>query len=67
MPCLWRISIQAAISEESGYLAMRAMDLLEVTVGAELILNPGSEFGKEFVRDEIAAILDGSILRPNES
>jgi hypothetical protein len=37
-----------------------------IALGSELILNPGSDYGKEFTREEIAGILDGSIWRSNQ-
>lgn len=55
--------LRAVIQNEVGFLAMNALELLRITQGAELMLNPGSDYGKEFTREEIAGILDGSIWR----
>jgi SseB protein C-terminal domain len=43
------------------------LELLKITRGARLILNPGSDFGKELLPEEVESIIDGSILRPRES
>lgn len=58
--------LQAAIQEEVGYLALNALEFMKITQGAELLLNPGSDYGKAFTKDEIASILDGSIWKPTE-
>lgn len=56
--------LEAVLSEECSFLKMNALDLFELTKGADLILNPGCEFGKELPSDEVAAILDGTIFGP---
>lgn len=38
-----------------------------MTKGADLLLNPGSEFGKEFTAQEIEAILNGSVFNAQEA
>lgn len=58
--------LQAVLREEAGYIALNALEFLKLTQGAELILNPGSDYGKQFTKDEIAQILDGSIWKPQE-
>lgn len=58
--------MQEVLKEESAYLSLNALQFMQLTAGADLVLNPGSEFGKEFRKDEIAAILDGSIWQPGE-
>jgi hypothetical protein len=40
---------------------------LEITTGASLILNPNSNYGKEFFPSEVATLLDGSIFQPTQS
>jgi hypothetical protein len=57
--------LRAVIQSEVGYIGMNALEFLKITRGAELILNPGSDYGKEFTQDEIAGILDGTIWRTN--
>ena len=59
--------LQATLREAASYIALNAREFLEITRGAELVLNPGSECGKEFTAAEIESILDGSIGRPVES
>jgi len=58
--------LRSAISGEVAYLGVNALDLMKFTQGADLLLNPGSAYGKEFTREEIASILDGSIWAPSE-
>jgi hypothetical protein len=57
--------LRAAIHNEVGYLSMNALEFLKITQSAELILNPGSDYGKEFTREELAGIIDGAIWRTN--
>ncbi|HAT30676.1 MAG TPA: enhanced serine sensitivity protein SseB [Janthinobacterium sp.] len=42
---------------DCGYLLLSARALFEVTRGTALVLNPKSDYGKEFPADEIAALL----------
>lgn len=58
--------LQAFLRHEAGYIALNALEFLKITQGADLILNPGAEYGKEFLASEIAAILDGSIWQPQD-
>lgn len=60
-------ALQRFIDREVGYVAMNAFDFLNITRGARLLLNPGSDYGKEFLPEEVASILDGSIWRPDQS
>jgi len=30
------------------------------------VLNPGSDYGKEFLPDEVSRLLDGTIFQPQE-
>jgi hypothetical protein len=59
--------LQAMLSEEAGYIALNALDLFNIIQGADLLLNPGSDYGKEFTKDEIKSIMDGSIWEPSQS
>jgi SseB protein C-terminal domain/SseB protein N-terminal domain len=59
--------LQQALQAEAGYIAVNALELMKITLGAEMVLNPGSDFGKEFTRQEIQSIVDGSIWKPAES
>jgi hypothetical protein len=54
-----------AITEPAGFLGLNARSLMEMTQGAGIALNPGSDYGKVFSRAEVAAILDGSLWRPD--
>jgi hypothetical protein len=58
--------LQAAAQSEVSYIALNALEFMKITRGAELILNPGSEYGKEFTKAEIESLLDGSIWKPSE-
>ena len=58
--------LQAAVQSEVSYIALNALEFMKITRGAELILNPGSDFGKEFTKAEIESLLDGSIWKPSE-
>ena len=50
-------ALQQAITSDETYLALPARTSFEITRGAELILNPRSEFGKEFTSAEVEALL----------
>jgi hypothetical protein len=59
--------IQAVVQEEVSYVGMKGLELLKMTRGADLLLNPGFEHGKELTNAEVQSILDGSIFRAAES
>jgi hypothetical protein len=50
-------ALQRAIAGDEKYIALPARTFFEITRGADLILNPRSEFGKEFTAAEIEALL----------
>lgn len=54
--------LRAFLDEETATLRVACRDLLEMTRGSELMLNPGSDCGKEFSTEEITALLDGSMF-----
>ncbi|OPY69362.1 MAG: enhanced serine sensitivity protein SseB [Syntrophorhabdus sp. PtaU1.Bin002] len=58
--------LQAVIERESGYIALNALEFMKITAGSDLLLNPGSEYGKELTKEEIASIIDGTIWQPSE-
>jgi SseB protein N-terminal domain len=58
--------LQAALVQERTYFRMAARDFLELTRGANVLLNPGSDYGKEFLAPEIESLLDGSIFEPRK-
>lgn len=51
-------ALERTLKDESAYLAMPARALFDMTRGATLVLNPGSEYGKEFHPTEIATLLE---------
>ncbi|MEJ2124797.1 MAG: enhanced serine sensitivity protein SseB C-terminal domain-containing protein [Alphaproteobacteria bacterium] len=58
--------LQAVTSSDVAYLEVNALDFMKITLGTPLLLNPGSEYGKEFPPSEVAAILDGSLWQTTE-
>jgi hypothetical protein len=52
-----------SVRNGTGCVGINALEFLKLTRGMELVLNPGSGFGKIFTREEIDAILDGSAVR----
>jgi hypothetical protein len=55
--------IQAYAQKETPYISLKGRALLEMTRGAPLVLNPGSEYGREFTAGEIARLLEPNIPR----
>lgn len=51
-------ALQSALKEESQFVAMPAKSLFEITLGAFLVLNPTSAYGKEFIPEEVKALLE---------
>ena len=49
--------IEAIFKDKTQVINMNAIELMKLTAGADLILNPGSDYGKEFLKEEIAEIL----------
>jgi hypothetical protein len=58
--------LRAAVESEVSYIALNALEFMKMARGAELILNPGSDYAKEFTKAEIESILDGSIWKRSE-
>lgn len=58
--------LRATLDNEVAYLGMNALELLNLTKGSPLFLNPGSDYGKEITAKEASSILDGSIWQPTE-
>ena len=54
------------INEPESYIGMNSLDFFNLTKGADVMLNPGSDYGKSFSVSEIASILDGSLGHPRE-
>lgn len=59
--------LQQFIRSEARYLQLKARDFFEITNGAHVFLNPGFAYGKEFLPQEIAQMLDGSIFKPSQT
>jgi hypothetical protein len=59
-------ALQRALDEEVTYYQLPARALFEMTQGATLVLDPRSEYGKEFVPGEITALLAGGLTRAAE-
>ncbi|THD68033.1 hypothetical protein E7Z59_10325 [Robertkochia marina] len=57
-----RIFDKGYIREKLPYLALKGQNLLSITKGSTLILNPYSDFGKELIPSEIESLLNGSIF-----
>lgn len=56
-------TLNQGIAEECPYLALPTRSLFEMTRGAELVLDPASENGKEFTPDEVANLLASGLSR----
>jgi len=59
--------LQAVLKEEATFLSMKGADLLRMTKGFDVLLNAGSDYGKELSEEEIAALLEGRLFRPPEA
>jgi hypothetical protein len=55
-----RIFDKGVIKEQVNYLRAKSQDIFGFLKGAKLILNPYSDYRKEFLPDEIERLLDGS-------
>ena len=55
--------LQQCLQVETSYLQLNAKDFFELTKGAHVVLNPKHDYGKEFIPNEIAGMIDGSIFR----
>jgi hypothetical protein len=51
--------MQEFVKQESKYLSIKGRDLLDITRGAPVTLNPASEYGKELSAREVLQLLDG--------
>jgi hypothetical protein len=49
--------MQEFVKQESKYLSIRGQDLLDLTRGAPVILNPASEYGKELTAEQVGQLL----------
>jgi hypothetical protein len=53
--------MQALMPGTAAYIRINMLDFLKMTKGSALMLNPGSDFGKEITAKEAGSIIDGSI------
>jgi hypothetical protein len=60
-------ALQRALTTGARYMALQARALFEMTRGATLVLNPKSDYGKEFLPNEIEALLTGGVNRLPET
>lgn len=54
-------TLQLGIESDEQYVALPARTFFEMTRGTELVLNPRSEYGKEFTLAEVEALLSGGV------
>lgn len=59
--------MQEYVKQESKYLRVNGRDLLELTRGTRVTLNPASEYGKEFAPQEIARLLNPATPIPQQT
>jgi len=55
-------TMQDSIEGDENYVELPARVLFEMTLGSKLVLNPHSEYGKDFYPDEINSLLASGIL-----
>ena len=51
-------ALRRAVDEDKPTLTLTGRALFEITAGARLVLNPGSEYGKEFFPAEVRSLLE---------
>jgi hypothetical protein len=61
------LRIQVFVRHQVSYFKLNTIEFMKLTNGDELVLNPGSDYGKQFTRSEIASMLDGSIWKRTET
>jgi hypothetical protein len=61
------VRVSAVVKTEVRLLTMKAKALFEIVRGSNVILNPGSQFGKQLTPDEVAQVVDGSIFEPRST
>ena len=59
-------ALQRGVEHEVTYYQLPARAFLEMTQGTTLVLDPRSEYGKEFSPGEIVALLSGGLTHPAE-
>jgi len=61
-----RIRDKGIFKDNASFLEAKGVDILDFLKGAKLILNPYSDYGKEFSPEEVARLLDGTYFNPRE-
>jgi hypothetical protein len=56
--------ISAIVPREVNFIAMKGGAVLGMFRGKDLVLNPGAEYGKMFIAQEVDSILTGTIFSP---
>lgn len=54
--------IETFAQEPAHFVGLPARDLFEMLAGSHVVLNPGADYGKQLVPDEIQALVDGSMF-----
>src|SRR6266516_1308497 len=54
-------ALQLAINDDQRYIALPARTFFEMTRGSNLVMNPRSDYGKEFAPAEIEALLSAGV------
>lgn len=49
--------MQKSVSSEESYVAMSAENFFQITKGTHLVLNPGSDYNKEFTPHEVSLLI----------
>jgi hypothetical protein len=60
------LRLQEFVDTEVSYLSMNSIDFFTLTKDADVIMNPRSSYGKEFNKEEIDTILNGTIYDPSQ-
>jgi hypothetical protein len=60
-------SSEARLPVGTPFIELSAIAFLRIVSGANLVLNPGSSYGKAFLPSEVASLLDGSLFKPTET
>lgn len=53
------------IAQVTPYIQLAGRDFLEIVRGSFVLLNPGSDYAKQFLPDEIDAMISGAVFRPD--
>jgi hypothetical protein len=64
--CVPFFTAECRLPPGTGYLMLDARAFFEMTRGANLVMNPGAAYGKEFFPEEVGHLLDGTVFDPKE-